>query len=226
MKKAFRSYLPGAIICLALVGWLGLRLDLEQFLDALTSVSAWAVIATLAVVYVSLPLRAVQWQWLLGLSAAGEFWPALKAICVGHLGNFLLPARGGELVRAYHLAQLSDRPISRILPSVVLSRLQDLLPIFALLLLSLAFAAPLDFSTATGEETLAAPLSTEPIPLTLLVGRLTWFVVASGAVLGVAYVFRDQTLALSKRAARRFVPRLAARIEGVSGELVDGLAIV
>ncbi|MDK1021358.1 MAG: hypothetical protein QGD90_06945, partial [Candidatus Hydrogenedentes bacterium] len=53
MKKAFRTYLPGAIICLALVGWLGLRLDLEQFLNALASASAWAVIATLAVVYVS-----------------------------------------------------------------------------------------------------------------------------------------------------------------------------
>lgn len=123
MKKAFRSYLPAVIICLALVGWLGFRLDLDQFLEALTSVSAWAVISTLAVVYLSLPIRAVQWQWLLGHTSAGEFWTALKAICVGHLGNFLLPARGGELVRAYHLAQLSNRAISRILPSVVLSRL-------------------------------------------------------------------------------------------------------
>lgn len=62
-------------------------------------------------------------------------------------------------------------------------------------------ASPLDFSTALGEGALAAPSATDPIPLTLLVGRLTWFVAASGAVLGVAYVFRGQTLALSTRAA-------------------------
>lgn len=226
MRYVFRTYVPGAFICLALVAWLAFRLDFREFLDELSVTSAWAVLGTLAVVYLSLPLRAMQWELLLERTDSRDIWSSLKAICVGHLGNFLLPARGGELVRAYHLAQLSDTPLSRILPSVVLSRLQDLLPIFALLLTSLAFAAPLDLSAASGGTPLAEPSATDPIPLTVLVGRLTWFVAASGILLGIAYVLRVQTLDLSTRLARRFLPRLAARIEGVSAELVEGLTIV
>jgi hypothetical protein len=57
-----------------------------------------------------------------------------RALCLGHVGNFFLPMRGGEFLKAGVLCRSAAMPLERVLASIVLCRLQDLIPISGIFL--------------------------------------------------------------------------------------------
>lgn len=131
-KRPYLRYASNAVgiaISLALLYWIVRQANLGRMLEILGDVSVPAFVLTVLLGYLAIPLRVVQWQWLLGRPDRVSHLQALRAICVGHVGNFLLPMRGGELVRAFLLAKSCSLPLSRVLVSVVLARVQDIVPI-------------------------------------------------------------------------------------------------
>jgi hypothetical protein len=73
-------------------------------------------------------------------------WKTLKAICLGHVGNLLLPMRGGEAVRAVLLSKSCAIPFPRVLVSVGLNRVQDL-PVILLIVAAVFVLNPFDPAT-------------------------------------------------------------------------------
>jgi uncharacterized protein (TIRG00374 family) len=79
-------------------------------------------------------VRALRWRWLLAPHRVG----VLRVVAIYQVAtflNWLLPVRGGELVKCLLLGRLDTIPISRSLPSVTMDKAMDLLPALGLLLL-------------------------------------------------------------------------------------------
>jgi uncharacterized protein (TIRG00374 family) len=79
-------------------------------------------------------VRALRWRWLL----APHRVSVLRVVAIYQVAifvNWLLPVRGGELVKCLLLRRLDAIPLSRSLPSVTMDKAMDLLPALGLLLL-------------------------------------------------------------------------------------------
>ena len=94
-------------------------------------------------------LRAMRWRVLLNsqkkLSPAGVFW----ANMAGYLGNNILPARAGEIVRAAYVSRREGIPVVFVLATGFTERLVDLAALVVIGAASILFAVT--FSTSMQE---------------------------------------------------------------------------
>lgn len=94
-------------------------------------------------------LRAMRWRVLLNsqkrLSPAGVFW----ANMAGYLGNNILPARAGEIVRAAYVSRREGIPVVFVLATGFTERLVDLAALVVIGAASVLFAVT--FSTSMQE---------------------------------------------------------------------------
>ena len=93
------------------------------------------------VLTLTFPLRALRWRILLAPGTAGApLGPVWRATAIGFMANNVLPARAGEVVRAYAASQLVGLPVSTTLASIGIERVFDGLVI--IFLLTLGILAP------------------------------------------------------------------------------------
>jgi len=170
------------------------------------------------VVTLTFPSRAVRWQRLLGAASGTrpKFRPVWLATAIGFMANNVLPARAGEVARAYAGSQLVGPPVSTALSTIAVERIFD--GVVVVLLLALGIAAP-DF----------------PADVRLTGGlRLTSVAVSFGAVFAGALVvlalvahWPHRALGLFDRAAHATLPARAADwVTKVARNLVNGLSVL
>ena len=88
-------------------------------------------------------IRALRWRYFLAPYKV-SIRDAVLIYQVSIFINWLLPVRGGELVKAFLLRQRADIPVSESLPTVAMDKLMDLLP--ALILLAILPFMPFQLS--------------------------------------------------------------------------------
>ncbi len=198
--------LIGSALSVALLAWILRGTDWREVGAAAADTPAWAVVASALLFCCCIPLRALQWRWLL----EGEvgFKHAAWGICLGYTTNCVVPARGGEVARAWLMARWEGLPFSRVLASNVLARLMDLPAIGAILGLTLV-VAPL----ADGVALAAGTVSDEAVTLSRdsLDRALRLFggaVVAAALATLAAYVLRGHVDRVGEAAADRISPRV------------------
>jgi len=192
VKKKWLHTLVGATLSLTIVVWLLSRVDLDIFRGHLQSFSFGAVLFSSILILMSLPLRTLQWKLLLGDSIDTRTRDVFRAICFGHLANIALPMRGGEIVKAGILKRHSPLTLERIVTSMVLCRLQDLLPVCLLFLFFLTQLSSSDLSPLIGEEA-AESLSRGIVSYTYEILVAQWPIILAltiGIALGYAFVRR------------------------------------
>jgi uncharacterized protein (TIRG00374 family) len=104
-------------------------IDLRETAAVLARTDLRLVAATLLLVPAQILLRTLRWQLLLPVRSDGTRPSPLRVMPVllaGYLGNLILPARLGELARAFLLARRERLGFSRVLGSVLLERVIDL----------------------------------------------------------------------------------------------------
>ena len=97
-------FLLGAALGVALLAITIARVDLGSAVAVLAGASVHGLVLALGVVLVDLAIRSLRWQLLLrALPSArpATFGLAAGYLTIGYLANFLLPARLGDLARAY-----------------------------------------------------------------------------------------------------------------------------
>lgn len=179
-SKAIRRYTRlacGLLLGAVLLGLLLWITGPREVLRSLREISPIAPLLTLSVLLVSIPLRTLQWQWLMARSAGEGFSNTMRAVCLGYAANLLFPLRGGELLKALYCSRKNQLPFERVLTALVLCRFQDLFPIFLLTVLAgTAFAGPLAARLTTYSATDVAhyrhALAMMGIALTLVVAGL------------------------------------------------------
>ena len=82
--------------------------------------------------------RAQRWSYVVRPAGPVAFRSLFSAIQIGFLVNFTVPARVGELARAFVLARLERLPLPRAMAMVACDRLMDVLSLLVVILAALA----------------------------------------------------------------------------------------
>lgn len=142
-KRALASVLLGILLS-GLCLWYAFRgVNLAAMAASMGRVGAGWVLASVAGCLLSLVVRAVRWRFLLvGVEGVG-MGSLISATFVGMMANNLLPARLGEVVRAWVFAKREAMQVPAVLASIVVERLLDMIALVALLGFTVAAAPPL-----------------------------------------------------------------------------------
>lgn len=128
--------ISGALLYLAFRG-----VDLREVLREMRTADPVLLLAATVVATVVFWVRAWRWRAILDPVHRGtSFRSRFAAVCIGFMGNNLLPARIGEFARAFALSRSEPIPIVASLSSLVIERLFD--AICLVLFLFLAMALP------------------------------------------------------------------------------------
>jgi uncharacterized protein (TIRG00374 family) len=133
-----RARLLGFLVTLAIVAYGVWRLDLSKVGAALGAADYALLPVSAAATFASYLLRTIRWQRILEPTERVSFRLLYPPLMIGFMANNLLPARMGELVRAYSLGRTTGLSKTLGLGTVMLERLFDGLTLVTILVL-LAF---------------------------------------------------------------------------------------
>lgn len=116
--------------------------DLRAVLAGVRAANPWLIIASAGVATLTFPLRTLRWRVLLRAPDGGRYpWrPLWDATAIGFMANNLLPARAGELARAWVVSRGLPVRFTTALASIGVERVFDGLTMLALM--AAAIAAP------------------------------------------------------------------------------------
>lgn len=99
----------------------------------------WILLLAAVVNLASLVLKAVRWWIFLRPVGAGSFWMAMKATFAGAGLNNILVANGGEAARVIFVARASHVQSAKVLATLALERMFELIGYVVLLALAVSF---------------------------------------------------------------------------------------
>lgn len=192
----------------------GIRID--EVTTHLRSTNVWLMALAAILATGVFPLRAIRWRFILDPVAPnlpyGKLW---RATAIGMMMNNVVPARVGELARAFALSRSAPEvPFTASLASLVVDRLLD-----AILIFGLMFAAMLSPAFPQG-----AQISGRPVSSYAILG-----VTATLIGLAAMYLFiliPNRVLALWDAVTRRLSPKLAAKGREMLTSLAKGLSVL
>ena len=211
------AWLIGLAISAALLVWVLYKIDPRQVWTYAQHANGWLLLLTVVVATVTFPVRAIRWRLILR-DVDGHRFPLLPlwhATTIGFMANNLLPARAGEVARAYVASRQLPVRFTTALGSIGVERVFDALVMLGLM--AVAIAAPSFPSNAlVGGRSLAAVATSAA----LVFGALL--------LLALVIVHRPAPwLALFARIARRLLPpRIAERVIAGAEGVLAGLAVL
>ena len=113
------------------------KIDFNQLWRALLTVDYRFIVLAVTATFASYLLRAVRWRYLLIPEKLIPLSSLYPATIIGYMANNLLPARLGEFVRAYILAQKEGLQTATVFASLVIDRLFDGFTVMLILLVTL-----------------------------------------------------------------------------------------
>ena len=137
----WRTLIPLVIVIVALVYFAQkANINPQQTWASIRTANIYFVLAAFTIYYLSFPIRTLRWQLLLqnaGYTKANEielpkFWKLLEIIYISWFANAIVPAKLGDLYRAYLLRKETGLPTSRTFGTVIAERLLDLIVLLLL----------------------------------------------------------------------------------------------
>jgi glycosyltransferase 2 family protein len=133
MKLDWRGAV-GIALSAALLAWVLYQIPLHDVWTALRASNIWLFIASSFFATLCVPIRAIRWRPILDPVAPnlpyGSLW---RATAIGMMVNNVVPARVGEVTRAYALTREQPKvPFSASLASLAVDRLFDALVVLIL----------------------------------------------------------------------------------------------
>ena len=211
MLRSWRFWI-GFIISLFFLALAFRGVQLDEAWQALSTANYLYILPALVAYFIGVWLRAWRWRVLLkpvkDLSANHLF----PTVVIGYMANNVLPARLGEIVRAYILGEKEKVSKSATLATIVVERMFDGLSMIGFMIVIL-WLFPL--GTGPGADLLQGILSVGA-PL-FLIALILFLVIASS---------RSLALRLTD-AVLRFLPaNLRDKINSVLGAFLDGLGVL
>jgi len=187
------------------------RIDFNQLWSALVTVDYRFILLAIVCTFVSYFLRSVRWHYLLIPEKRIPLSSVYPATIIGYMANNVLPARLGEFVRAYVLAQREGLQAPTVFASLVIDRLFDGFTVMLILLLTLF--------------TLRLPQGLAEAETALRTGGAVTFVLYAGVVAFLFLLKRHtmRTLAWTGILLKPFPQRLTERIIPLLGSFIGGI---
>jgi len=168
----------------------------------------------------SFVFRAFQWKYVLPESQNTHIRHLFTAMMIGFAGNFVLPARAGEFIRAGVLSRREGMPFTTSFASVMATRVLDglcFICVFITTLFVLRLDEPLTISTGPAES---FEISPERLSTAATMIAVTFLIAAVSA--GTTYILRERVVRLvefllkplSKKLSEWVVHKLAMFLDG------------
>lgn len=139
MRTKWKSAI-GIALSIALLWWTLRGVSLSLVWAELAQSNLWLFFASAVASTLIFPLRAVRWRIILQpVAPEMSLGPLWRSIAIGGMVNNLVPARAGEIARAYALTKETPVSFASALASLAVDRLFDMV-----VLLGLGVAALLD----------------------------------------------------------------------------------
>jgi uncharacterized protein (TIRG00374 family) len=214
LRPGWRAAL-GAVLSAALIYWTLHGISPTEVAQRLSQADPVLFAAAIFCATAIFALRARRWRTILE-PVAGKlpFGPLWRATAIGMMVNNVVPARAGEIARAYALTRETPVPFAASLASLAVDRLFD-----AIVLLLLAAVALLDPALSSTQTLAGRPLSSFAMGAGLVV-------VALLAGLYALVFFPNQLLRLFELFARRVSPIVEERGRRVLETFVKGLSVL
>ena len=208
--------LAGIAISIAFLYWALRGVHLADVLAHVRHADPLLFVLSVILATLTFPARASRWRIILAASGMQVSWrPVWHATSIGFMANNLLPARAGELARAYAAARFVDVPLARSLGSIAVERVFDgLIVVLLLALVIVTFDFP--GAVVVGGASVSVTVA--------WTGAV--FILALGVLFVLVHAPRP---ALSGLAAlvRRIVPARAADfVVRVARSFIEGLTIL
>ena len=214
MKAGWRAAL-GGLLSAGLIYWTLHGISATQVARSLSDADPLLFTGAIFCATIIFALRARRWQTILEPVAdkipMGPLW---RATAIGMMINNVIPARAGEIARAYALTKEAPVSFAAALASLAVDRLFD-----AVILLVLAAAALLDPALSSDVTLAGRPLSS--------------FALGAGTVVALLLValyalvfFPSQLLRMFELFARRVSPAVEERGRRVLQTFMHGLSVL
>lgn len=194
--------------------WLALRgLKLQDFWQAMAGARYAWLLPGIAVYFLGVWARAWRWHYLLRPLQDIPTATMFPIVAIGYMGNNVFPARAGEVLRAVVLKRRRGVPVSASLATVIVERIFDGVVMLSFVFLNLPRLAELTASSGfVGNIQQVAVIGTAVFALALAAFLLAAMFPQSAA--------RAGTWTITRLTPQRF----HARLLGVAGKFLDGLA--
>jgi len=132
MKFNWKSAI-GIALSVALLAWTLRGVSLAAVWNELAGANLWLFLASAVAATLIFPLRAIRWRIILEPVAPGlPLAPLWRSIAIGGMANNLIPARAGEIARAYALTRETSVSFASSLASLAVDRLFDMVGLLGL----------------------------------------------------------------------------------------------
>jgi uncharacterized protein (TIRG00374 family) len=214
MKFSWRGAI-GLALTVLLLWWVFKDAHWTEMWAHLRGANIALVLVAVAVGTCMFPLRARRWRPILDSVAPSlPFDPLWRSTAVGMMANNILPARIGELVRAYMLTRLAPVPFSASFASLVVDRAFD-----AFVVLLLTVLAMFDPQFPTGAQIVGRPAGH-------VAGTGLVLVVVVGLALYAIVFFPDRLIRIYELFTRRVAPRFEERGRTMLKSFAEGLSVL
>lgn len=136
-SKRIITFWLGIIVSLFFMVILLRKMDFNQLVSAFKTADYRYIFFAVIFTFANYLVRAVRWRYLLICEKSLPLSSLYPATIIGYMANNILPARLGELVRAYMLAQKEKLPVPMVVASLVMDRLFDGFTVMLILVLTL-----------------------------------------------------------------------------------------
>ena len=207
----------GLAFSAALLVWVLYRIDPRKVWTYAEHANGWLLFVTVVLATLTFPVRTIRWRLILR-DANGErfrFTPLWYATAIGFMANNLLPARAGEVARAYVASGQLPVRFTTALGSIAVERVFDALVMLGLMAVAIAAPSFPAHAQVGGRSVSTIAASTA---------------VLFGAFLVIALLIANRPapwLVLVDRVTRRVLPvRAADRLVRAADGVVEGLAVL
>lgn len=218
-----RQFIIGLVISLVFFVLALIDVKLDQVWIALQQAKYWALLPALVFYFAGVVVRAVRWRILLRpiLPKETSVRETFEVVVIGYMANNVLPARIGELVRAYVLSLRENVRKTSTLATILVERIFDGLIMVGFAAVAILFILLFDSGALmTGAN---HKLGTFIQQLGALVGIFSAVFLGSLVVFLVVASSRERTEKLAKFALRFLPGRLRERAERLLKSFIDGL---
>src|SRR3990170_3409265 len=205
----------GFAISLAFLALFLYQTNFGEIRDAFTQANYAIALASLPVYFAGIWVRTVRWQYLLRPVARVKATRLYPVVIIGLMANNLLPARAGELVRAYVLGERERVSKAASLGTIAVDRLFDGLTLVPMMVIVVAFVG--------SSEEYQMPVVDWTVDLMQLSVLMA---VLFGAALGVLFLlaFSETWQERCNRLIAALAPaRLRPSVEGLAQSFFHGL---
>jgi len=130
----------GLLIAVPVLAFVFLRTDVTETIEALKDANYLLIVPAVALFLAAVWLQAVRWRFLLKPLADVSPVRLYPLVFIGHLGNSLLPLRGGDILRAFVLNRREGISVAAALGTLVVEHILDGVMLVGLLVIFLSSA--------------------------------------------------------------------------------------